>query len=340
MAFAFVAALDLLPLFSYPEFGLFAGFDGGLAERSWIAARMLQGASLLAAPFFAARPAPAVRTIAVYGVISAALAAAVFSGIVPLVPTLVEGVDPLRLAGHAAFGVLLALALVAFVLTRAAFERGVLRLLLLSIAAALVSEAALAGVTLAWFPELPYGLGALPYTALSGAAKALAFWFVYQALVRAGLARPGGFQARRLMDSEEKYRSLMDYAGDAILLADESGKLLEANRRAEELLGYTRQELQELTVEQIHPQSQRVRVMGAFESIVPAGAGVSRRHLGADQGRTAGAGGHLGRRGLLRRQEGDPGHPARHHRPQEDGGTPAIPQHARPADRAVQPGAL
>ena len=204
----------------------------------------------------------------------------------------------------------------------------------------LVSEAALAGVTLAWFPELPYGFAALPYTALSGAAKALAFWFVYQALVRAGLARPGGFQARRLVDSEEKYRSLMDYAGDAILLADESGKLLEANRRAEELLGYTRQELQELTVEQIHPQSQRARVMAVFESISRQGLGslVDTSVLTKD--------GRLvpvdisGARGLLRRQEGDPGHPPRYDRPKEDRGTAALPEHARPADRPVQPGAL
>jgi PAS domain S-box-containing protein len=33
----------------------------------------------------------------------------------------------------------------------------------------------------------------------------------------------------------------MDFAGDAIVLADDEGNLLEANRRAEEPLGYTRQ---------------------------------------------------------------------------------------------------
>ena len=47
----------------------------------------------------------------------------------------------------------------------------------------------------------------------------------------------------RVRSSEEKYGRLMDQAGDAILLRDLSGRILEVNRRAEELLGRPAAEL-------------------------------------------------------------------------------------------------
>ncbi|MGA1133244.1 MAG: PAS domain S-box protein [Prochlorotrichaceae cyanobacterium] len=53
--------------------------------------------------------------------------------------------------------------------------------------------------------------------------------------------------------SEQRYRALLDYAVDAILLADPQGRFLDCNRNAEELLGYSAAELKALTIWQIHP---------------------------------------------------------------------------------------
>lgn len=47
----------------------------------------------------------------------------------------------------------------------------------------------------------------------------------------------------KLRDSEEKYRRIMEQAGDMILLSDMKGRLLDANRAAELALGYSRDEL-------------------------------------------------------------------------------------------------
>jgi PAS domain S-box-containing protein len=46
-----------------------------------------------------------------------------------------------------------------------------------------------------------------------------------------------------LAEREERYRSLMEQASDAIFVADESGRLIEANQHACQILGYTRSEL-------------------------------------------------------------------------------------------------
>jgi PAS domain S-box-containing protein len=76
-----------------------------------------------------------------------------------------------------------------------------------------------------------------------------------------------------LRESEEKYRALLDGASDAIFLADIEGNLLEANRSAEELLGYGRQELLGLKYQQLHPVSEWLRINRAFTEIVEHGTG-------------------------------------------------------------------
>ncbi len=50
---------------------------------------------------------------------------------------------------------------------------------------------------------------------------------------------------RRLVESEARYRTLMEQASDAIFVADENGRLTDVNEHATELLGYTREELLE-----------------------------------------------------------------------------------------------
>ena len=55
-------------------------------------------------------------------------------------------------------------------------------------------------------------------------------------------------RTRELENSEKRYRFLMDNAADAILLADLDGNLLECNRQASVLLGYSTSELKTMQV--------------------------------------------------------------------------------------------
>ncbi len=59
--------------------------------------------------------------------------------------------------------------------------------------------------------------------------------------------------AQALRESEEKYRTLMDGAADAYFVHDFEGRFVEVNRLAWESLGYTREELIELTVFDVDP---------------------------------------------------------------------------------------
>ncbi len=79
--------------------------------------------------------------------------------------------------------------------------------------------------------------------------------------------------------SEEKYRALLENASDAIGLADEQGNILEVNRKAEELLGYAREELLQMNCMELHPVTELERTMDAFKKIVENGHGMLRDGL-------------------------------------------------------------
>jgi len=74
-----------------------------------------------------------------------------------------------------------------------------------------------------------------------------------------------------LRDSEEKYHSAIDNAGDMILLADLDGNLLEVNKKAQELLGYTKKELTAMHYSMIHPTEELERISDAFAEIILKG---------------------------------------------------------------------
>jgi PAS domain S-box-containing protein len=71
---------------------------------------------------------------------------------------------------------------------------------------------------------------------------------------------------------EEKYRTLMGQANDAIFLLDPLGRVLEANRRAEELLGRRRGELLGWLYADFVPPAERERQAEAFRLLLADGA--------------------------------------------------------------------
>ncbi len=75
-----------------------------------------------------------------------------------------------------------------------------------------------------------------------------------------------------LQESEEKYRTLLNDATDAILLADAEGNIFESNKQAEKLLGYTAQELTGINFAQLHIEQERDRVVNLVKTtLLPQG---------------------------------------------------------------------
>ena len=73
--------------------------------------------------------------------------------------------------------------------------------------------------------------------------------------------------------SEQRYHRLMNAANDAIFIADpDTGLLLDGNQKAQELTGYSEDELRQLKLMELYPPSHRERYDTIFEQHVFAGA--------------------------------------------------------------------
>ncbi|MDP2878698.1 MAG: diguanylate cyclase, partial [Sulfuricella sp.] len=75
----------------------------------------------------------------------------------------------------------------------------------------------------------------------------------------------------QLRTSEEKYHKIMEQAGDMILLADLQGKLVDANRMAETLLGYSREELLQMNILDLTPDQEKGRAAAALARLMLEG---------------------------------------------------------------------
>jgi PAS domain S-box-containing protein len=73
-----------------------------------------------------------------------------------------------------------------------------------------------------------------------------------------------------LQERESRYRALMEGAGDAILVINCQGIILEVNRRAEELFGYSREVLLRMQQSQLYPPSELDIVANSLEYCLSA----------------------------------------------------------------------
>ena len=75
-----------------------------------------------------------------------------------------------------------------------------------------------------------------------------------------------------LRECEVRSRSLFDHASDAIFLADMEGNLLECNKKAEELLGYSGEALAGINICRIHPAEGFGKIKDIFNEIITKGS--------------------------------------------------------------------
>lgn len=78
----------------------------------------------------------------------------------------------------------------------------------------------------------------------------------------------GKLAEKAMRESEEKYRTLFESATDAIYLIDpETQRILDCNRKASEVIGYSLRELKAMTVAELHPAEEQAVVSKIFHKI-------------------------------------------------------------------------
>jgi PAS domain S-box-containing protein len=261
VAFLFVGILDLLHTLAYAGMGVFPEYGTNLPTQLWVSARYLQALSLLIAPLLIGKKLRASFLLLGYGLVCAFFIAAIFYWqIFPDCFLEGSGLTVFKKVSEYIISFILVGAVLAMLQKRRHFDAGVLRFLMAAIIVTIGSELAFT------FYTSPYGFPNL----LGHFFKIVAFYLIYKAIIETGLVKPYNLLFRDLKLSEEQYRDLYEEAPNAYFSCGVDGVIKRANRRAAELLGYSREELVGKPVFELYADTPagKAAARGVFQSFL------------------------------------------------------------------------
>lgn len=234
VAFLFVGYIDLVHTLAYPGMGVFPGYGTNLAAQLWIVARYIQALSLLVAPLLIFRKLRLGLLFLVYGVATSLLVVSIFYwDIFPVCFVEGVGLTPFKIISEYIISAILLGSIFLLFQKRREFDASVLQLLFAAIVVTIASELSFTLYEHAF--ALPNLIGHF--------LKIVAFYLIYKAIIETGLVKPYNLLFRDLKHREEQYRDLYEEAPNAYFSVGADGYIKRANRRARELLGYSRDEL-------------------------------------------------------------------------------------------------
>ncbi len=194
IAYLFVAGLDLIHALAYKGVGIFLGYDANLATQLWIAARYMQGLSLLIAPYFLRRILRIGPLFMAYALVTTLILASLFFWKV-FPDCFIEGTGLTKFKTFSEYVICLTLLASAFAVFRYRmdFDPQVLNMVLLSIFVTVASE-----LTFTFYANV-YDIANL----VGHLFKILAFFLLYKAVITTGFAHPYKLLLRNLKLSEE-----------------------------------------------------------------------------------------------------------------------------------------
>lgn len=241
IAYLFVGSVDLLHTLAYKGMGVFKGSETNLATQLWITARYIESLSLLIAPYFIKRKLKPYLIFTGYTVtISLLLSTIFYWNIFPACFIEGSGLTPFKIVSEYIISVILLMAIGLLLKYRQSFDQKVFQWILWSLMITIVSELAFTIYIHA------YGFSNM----IGHFLKIISFYLIYKAIIETGLSQPYHLlflNLNRTLESlevsEERFRSVVQTARDAIISIDHSGKITFWNKGAEEIFGYSASEM-------------------------------------------------------------------------------------------------
>ncbi len=234
IAYLFIGGIDFLHILAYRGMGVFPDIGSNLATQLWIAARYLQAASLLIAPFFINRKLKINTTLVTFAVVTALIIGTIFYWqIFPDAFSEETGLTPFKIISEYIVSAILLIAAWLLYKSRNDFHPKVRRFIIASIFVTIASEMAFTLYTDA------YGLMNMAGHIL----KIVAFFLIYKALVETGLKAPYELLFHNLRQSE---KNLTDQASELSRLNDELLQEVDVRKRAETLAQQSEQKYRNL----------------------------------------------------------------------------------------------
>lgn len=232
----FVGSLDLLHMLSYDGMDMLAGYGKNLPTQLWVAARYLEVASFIGAFLFLAVDANKEIKVSIgkfykifllYAIAFLAIIFAIFYlKIFPDAYIEGMGLTPFKIYSEYIISFFLFIALIILFRKRQNFDREMVNLLSLSMIMKIFSELL--------FTQY---IGVYDFSNVLGHVfRFISFLLLYKAFFEVGLDKPYQFLFLNLKKSEERYRALVEFSPDPILV-HHKGDMLFVNEPALKLLG-------------------------------------------------------------------------------------------------------
>ena len=246
----FIGTIEVLHLLTFKGMGVFSGLDANVPTQLWLASRFLLVATLIAAPLAIHRKMNAVKILLSF---LAATAFILVSIIFDIFPTaFVEGtgsgsgLTPFKIYSEYLIAGLLIVSAYLLYTKRRSFQPRTYQLLLGFILVNVGAEL--------FFTSY---IGVYDIANLTGHLFALtAFLILFLAIVKECYSDPVKVLFNDLDKSEQKFRTIFDQAGDAIIIWKMNYQIIDANQMACKLLGYSREELLQKNMKDLLPVDQ------------------------------------------------------------------------------------
>jgi PAS domain S-box-containing protein len=206
-------ALDLVHLLAYKGMGVFPGYDANLATQLWVAFRSVFSIAFFLASFFITRKLNPEKTLTVSIAVTALVLSSIFLRWFPDCFVEGAGLTSFKIVSEYVICVVFLAALVALIRRRHAFDRTVLKLMVLSLVSSVISE-------------LSFTQYVSVYSAANMAGhyfELLSYLLIYRAIVVTGVVEPSRLLFRnmklsekRLKESETRFKAIFENSVDAI----------------------------------------------------------------------------------------------------------------------------
>ena len=258
------------------------------AMQSWLVARGGQAALMLAAPLFAKRDVPRWTLFIVFGAIFAGIHMLVATGLFPAVVD-GRGPTPFETASEYAIIAVYVAALGHLYLRRADLRARTVRLITASLVLTIGSALVLT------FNGAFRGEGAV----VGHMLKLLAYWLIYEAVIRDSLVEPYRFLEARVRQrtraleeemtrrekaerdirrSESWLRSVIDNLPDMVTVKDRAGNYLLVNKEFERFWGKTREEVLGRPPEEVLTADATANMRAQHADVILSGEACRREH--------------------------------------------------------------
>ncbi len=197
IASLFIAFLDLLHTRAYDGMGVFPGDTANLATQLWIAGRLVQSVSWLVAPLFLGRKLKGGWQVGIYAIVTGLLVLSItYWGIFPTAYIPGSGLTEFKKLTEYVICLIFLAAIALLIWRRREFDRGVRRLLTLTLILSIFSEIAFTS-----YVSVYGGTNMLGHL-----LRLLAFYCLYKAVIETGLEEPYAILLRDLKSSDDQLR--------------------------------------------------------------------------------------------------------------------------------------